>query len=137
MNLLSLPLWGWLTANTLSDDSRDMSQPDPLQDEASTDDVDDGVRIRGQHLLRHEGPATETGDKQPGLWIGRADGIAPHTLEIQEFGDDDVLYPNSVYLDREEIPKAIEALVERAYARDIEQIRERVELALEDLESQE
>ncbi|SEU01177.1 hypothetical protein [Natrinema hispanicum] len=44
------------------------------------------------------------------------------------------MYPNSVAIESEEIPKVVEALIEWAYERDTDQIRERVELALEELE---
>lgn len=111
-----------------------MPQSDTAWKDKPGDGVDDdGVRIRGQHMMRQDGSQPEWQDPLPGLWIGHADGIARHFLEVQEFGDDS-RYPNSVVIEREEIPKVIKTLVERAYDRDAEQIREWVDQALEESE---
>jgi len=85
-----------------------MAQPDTAWMEKSGGDVDDdGVQVRGQYLMRQDGPPPEWQDPLPGLWIGHADGISRHFLEIQEFGDDS-RYPNSVAVEREEIPKVVD-----------------------------
>lgn len=115
---------------------KNMAQSDTSWKDGTGEKIDDdGVRIRGQHMMRQDGPDDEMKHPHPGLWIGHSGGTAQHFLEIQEFGDDS-MYPNWVDIEREEIPKLVEALVERAYDRDGDQIRERVDQALEELEEQ-
>ncbi|RQG93718.1 hypothetical protein [Natrarchaeobius oligotrophus] len=93
----------------------------------------DGVRIRGQHSIRQDGPDDEMRYPHPGLWVGYLEGkVGP--VEISEFGDDP-MYPRSVLVGREEIPKLVEALLERADPDDVEYLRERVELALANLDA--
>lgn len=89
---------------------------------------DDGVRIRGEHWDRYDPPVDAS--PLPGLWVGHSIGTDPENIEIQEFGKDG-LYPQDVFVYREEIPKLIEALAERCYPRHQDEIRDLVEDAVE------
>lgn len=92
--------------------------PDPTDD--------DGVRVREPEM-----PDDPELDELPGFWIGHAPGAGEENIEIQEFGDNPNC-PNHVWAYRENLPTAIEALVERAYDEDIDEILERVENVIDE-----
>ncbi|UHQ96452.1 hypothetical protein [Natrinema halophilum] len=88
--------------------------------------ADEGVRIRGSHLPRGGQPKDDEPLAQ--LHIGHW-ANSPHHIYIAENGD---YVSEEIVIGREEIPKVIEALAERAYPAHEDEIRRRLDRTLED-----
>lgn len=102
--------------------------------ETTSDWVDDeGVNICGEYVTWKDGP--DTGDIFPEVWIGHAEGTLPNVITISEHGGSDPELNSEIDLERETIPRLVETLVKRAYPRDADNIRERVDAALEEFEA--
>jgi len=99
------------------------------RDDTRPDVDEEGVIVREPYWEDEVDEQTKY-NQVPGIWIGHMFGTAPDAIEIQEFGIDS-MYPRDVVIGVEDIPQAVEAIVERAREEDHEEIRERVEAALE------